>query len=487
MLNGMNVEEAHRLKDFLLTSGYTEDSLRARAVSELPSSKLRNLPKLRNLTSETCTLNTLLRWFWVGEAQDVASVEGQVPAWFTELAVRCGLLRSDGKRLQPCVLLVHFEGFLIASDPPRTIDQDDSALVLWPNPTSRLLGHFAVRRPSQATLDLGTGNGILALGAASFSQKVVATDLNPRAIDCARFNACLNGVSNIECFTGDGFSPVEGRSFDLILSNPPFFITPSNDYMFCENPMDLDLLCRTLTREAPSHLNEDGYFQMLCEWAQVRGQTWQERITEWFAGSGCDAWVLKGQAHSLSDYAHMRITETAANPERDSESYEQFMSYYRRRGVEAIHGGMVAMRRRSGTNWVVIEETPETPRSPFGETVLSRFAARDFLEAHPTDASMAAIKPQLSPDVRLESFFNQAKGAWQPSSLTLRLTKGFPFFVDVQPLLADFLGRCDGSRSLGDLCTDLAARLHKPIEVIQPESIRIVRSLIERGLMVSTG
>ena len=38
-------------------------------------------------------------------------------------------------------------------------------MVLWPNPTSKFLARFAVRRHSRATLDLGTGSGILSLGA----------------------------------------------------------------------------------------------------------------------------------------------------------------------------------------------------------------------------------------------------------------------------------------------------------------------------------
>jgi hypothetical protein len=451
---------------------------------ELPSTKLRNLPKLMDITREPCCLNTLLRWFWLGESQPALSVEELVPSWFIDLALRCGLLRRQSESLVPRALLVHFEGFLLASDHPRTIDQEDAGLVLWPNPTSRLLARFAVRRPSQATLDLGTGNGILALGAASHSQHVIATDLNSRATECARFNARLNGMPNVECLTGDGFAPVMGQRFDLILSNPPFFITPSNDYMFCENPMDLDFLCRSLTREAPAHLNDGGYFQMLCEWAQVRGQPWQERITEWLQNSGCDAWILKGETHALSDYAHTRITETIATPERDAELYEQYMAYYRELGVEAIHGGLVAMRRRDGKNWVVIEESAETPSSPFGESVLSMFAARDFLQSHASDEAMSATKPRLSPHVRLESFFNQGNGKWQPSGLTLRLTKGFPFFVDVQPLLAEFLGRCDGSRTLAELGAELAAKLQKPVETVQLESLKIARSLIERGLLV---
>ena len=184
--------------------------------------------------------------------------------------------------------------FLVASDHPSAIERGDSQMVLWPNPTSRFLSRFTIRRPSRATLDLGTGSGILSLEAAAHSDLVVATDLNPRVPSFVNFNARLNGIQKIEMLLGDAFQPVAGRSFDLILSNPPFFITPRNDFTFCDNPLELDQLCRQLVREAPNYLNEGGYMQMLCEWAQMSGQPWEERIAEWLDGSGCDVWVMKG-------------------------------------------------------------------------------------------------------------------------------------------------------------------------------------------------
>ena len=73
-------------------------------------------------------------------------------------------------------------------------------------------------------LDLGTGSGILAIVCASLGHEVVATDLNPVAIECARVNAeraQLPGSINIRY--GDLFEPVVGERFDLIVWNPPFF------------------------------------------------------------------------------------------------------------------------------------------------------------------------------------------------------------------------------------------------------------------------
>ena len=129
----------------------------------------------------------------------------------------------------------------------RTLESPESSgMVLWPNPSTRLLQMFTIRRPSGATLDLGAGCGILAILASGHSRQVVATDLNPRATEFARFNVWLNGVKNVDCLTGDTFQPVQGRTFDLIVSNPPFFVTPSTGQIYCENSMELDGYCREL-------------------------------------------------------------------------------------------------------------------------------------------------------------------------------------------------------------------------------------------------
>ena len=66
-----------------------------------------------------------------------------------------------------------------------------------------------------------------------------------------------------------------GAHFSSDFFQPTFFHYPQSDYLFCDNPMELDQLCRHLVREAPAHLNEGGYMQMLCEWAQVGEQPWE--------------------------------------------------------------------------------------------------------------------------------------------------------------------------------------------------------------------
>lgn len=80
-------------------------------------------------------------------------------------------------------------------------------------------------------LDMGTGSGICSVFAARHADRVVAVNVNPAAVRCARINALLNQVEQrVDARWGDLFDAVAGERFDLILFNPPFLRgTPLND------------------------------------------------------------------------------------------------------------------------------------------------------------------------------------------------------------------------------------------------------------------
>jgi len=78
-------------------------------------------------------------------------------------------------------------------------------------------------------LDVGTGCGILGIITAKRARQVVASDINPHAIRCARRNASLNGVQDrMSFFQGDLFAPLcTLPKFDIILFNAPYL--PSSE------------------------------------------------------------------------------------------------------------------------------------------------------------------------------------------------------------------------------------------------------------------
>ena len=477
-----------QLTEFFREAGFTHEQFQKNpTLRDLPSRRLGNLPDLLERTSEHTALHVLLRWFFLGVPLESESIAGLVPAPVVAQLLETGMLVRDGGRLTPKVMLTPCEGFLFAADPAGTLESpESSAMALWPNQSTRLLQMFTIRRPSGATLDLGAGCGILAVLASGHSRQAVATDLNPRATEFARFNVWLNGVTNVDCLTGDTFKPVEGRTFDLIMSNPPFFVTPSTGQIYCENSMELDGYCRDLIRAAPRYLNEGGFLQMTLEWVQVSGQSWQDRLNEWLEHTGCDAWVLRSFVRSGAAYAAERIgTMMPYSPLTANQVFDEWMAYYRARGVEEIHGGILVMRRRSGQNWIRIENVNGLEcAEPFGEAIVELFANHDRLASDRSADQMMAWKPRLPSDVRIDQQLHLEGGEWKPSAMQLRRPGTLPSFLALDPQVADFLRRCDGTRTLGDLGRDLAAEVKVDPEQVCRQCCAVMRKLVERRLVL---
>ncbi|MER0239991.1 50S ribosomal protein L11 methyltransferase [Fulvimarina sp. MAC8] len=87
-----------------------------------------------------------------------------------------------------------------------------------------LIGEEIRRKRPREVLDLGTGSAVLAIGAAKLGRlPVLATDIDPVAVDVARENVSANGVSllvDIETATGFRSPTIRERGpFDLIVAN----------------------------------------------------------------------------------------------------------------------------------------------------------------------------------------------------------------------------------------------------------------------------
>ena len=475
-----------QITEFFQASGFTHEQFKQNpTLRDLPSGRLGNLTDLTERTSEPTALNVLLRWFFLGLPLESEAFTGLVPAPVVAQLLETGMLVREGERFIPKVMLTPCDGFLFAADPARTLESPEAtAMVLWPNPSTRLLQMFTIRRPAASLLDLGAGCGILAILASGHCGQVVASDLNPRATEFARFNVWLNGVRNVECVTGDTFEPVAGRTFDLIASNPPFFVTPSADQIYCENSMELDGYCRELIRAAPGYLNEGGFLQITLEWVQVKGQDWRDRLAEWLEATGCDAWVLRSYKRSAAAYAAERIGRMMPySPLTENQRFDEWMTYYHARGVEEVQGGIMALRKRSGSNWIRIEEVASLDcTEPFGEAVVELFANQDRLETERSVEQMMAWKPRLPADAWVDQQLRLEAGEWKPSSMQLRRPGGLPTSLAVDPQVAGFLRGLDGTRTLDELGRKLAAEVGVDAEQVRQQCCAVVRKLVDRRL-----
>jgi ribosomal protein L3 glutamine methyltransferase len=123
----------------------------------------------------------------------------------------------------------------------------------------------------QTALDLCTGSGCLAiLTALAFPDaRVDAVDVSPEAISVAERNVAEYRLHDrVEIIRSDAFSKLQGRRYDLIISNPPYVNADSVAALppeYLHEPVmalgsgrdGLDFT-RIILREAKRHLTEDG-------------------------------------------------------------------------------------------------------------------------------------------------------------------------------------------------------------------------------------
>jgi ribosomal protein L3 glutamine methyltransferase len=127
-----------------------------------------------------------------------------------------------------------------------------------------------------SVLDLCTGSGCLAILAAHIfpNAKIDAVELSPDAMAVARENVAESGFADrISLFQGDLFAPLKGKSYDLIITNPPYVdaetmadLPPefrAEPVMALAGGADGMDVVRRILAEAGKHLKRGG--GMICE------------------------------------------------------------------------------------------------------------------------------------------------------------------------------------------------------------------------------
>ena len=477
-----------RLRDVFEAAGYNDSGiLEAVGTEDARSIKASDVPLLLNRTNRGTPLDILIRLFLIEVPCDIGVVQRAIQPMELEKLAEGGLIAIRGKSVTAAVRLLPFKGLLIAYDLPTGLQNAVvHDYVMGVGESSLTLAGLIVRRRARMTLDLGTGCGIQALLAAGHSDRVLAVDLNPRAVRLAAFNARLNDLSSVTCVEGNLFEPVSGYKFDLVITNPPFVISPEMRYVYRDSGMEADQVCETIVRQVPQFLEEGGYCQMLCNWIHPTGQDWRERLAGWFEGSGCDAWVIGFETQEPDAYASHWIRHTErAERDQSAERFEKWMAYYKQQGIEAISDGLISMRRSSGReNRYRFDDAPQKTIAPCGDHIVRHFELRDFLATMKDDPALLRARLCAAPDVQLERQYKPSDEGWLEVPIQIHLNRGFCYSAALDPYVTNMVLTCDGEKPLSELMAQMASAVGKEPSEIATDFCKIVRGLIERGFLL---
>ena len=431
--------------------------------------------------------STFARLFVLGLPVDVAAARSALAPFDVDRLVALGAARLDGGEVAPAVRLVPHGDYYIASDLQADAGETPVDFVPGIQAPSVMLAKLAVRRRAGTALDLGTGCGIQALLAAKHCARVVATDVSDRALAFAEFNAHLNGARTLEVRQGDGFEAVAGERFDLIVSNPPYVISPDLAYLYRDNPLPGDELCRRLVEAAPAFLNEGGFAHLLVSWVSSTDD-WAAPLREWVARSGCDAWLLHYKTEDpLTHSANWLAPLAEDDGDRFEDELDRWLGYLRRLGIGTIEYGAVVLRRRSGKpNWIREDVLPLERLEPASDHTLRVFAARDYLDDTPDDDALLDARLALVDGHRLEQALRSHEGGFLVESQTLALADGLGFRAEIDRYTASLLPHLDGENAVRDALARVASELgldERDRERFDRAALPVVRRLLELGFL----
>ena len=211
---------------------------------------------------------------------------------------------------------------------------------------------------------------------------------------------------------------------------------------------------------------------MICNWAHVGKQEWQERLGEWLGGTGCDSWVIRRHTQTPWDYTRFWC-DAGKTPEQTSDDFERWMAYYKREGIGAISTGFISMRRRrAGTNWFRADDWMERLQEGTGNDVLEGFESQDFLESARDDAVLLNARLRVSPRVRMEQQCKPSNGVWRCMRARLHRMGGLNCSGSVDPLMAGLVVQCDGIGLVQRHLEPIGSITEAPHTVVEPQTVR---------------
>lgn len=349
---------------------------------------------------------------------------------------------------------------------------------------STTLASWTPRRPVGRALDLGTGCGVQALHLSTHAELVVATDLSARALEFAALNAALNDLS-WQLRAGSLLEPVAGERFDLIVSNPPFVITPRApgvpEYEYRDGGMVGDALVRALIGSVGDHLVPGGIAQLLANWEVPAGADWRDVVRSWVEPTGLDAWIIQRETQDPAQYAELwaRDGGTAKGWAGYESLYAAWLSDFESRSVADIGFGIVTLQRPLTDRHPFIDlvAVDGPVASPMGPTIDAGLAARSWL-ATASDEQVLAVAWRIAGDVTEERF--GAPGADDPAVIRLRQGGGLGLTVPMDTALAAYVSVADGSLPAG-VALDAIAQLLERDSVA--ELVPAIRSLVADGFL----
>jgi SAM-dependent methyltransferase len=334
--------------------------------------------------------------------------------------------------------------------------------------------------PCDALLDIGTGTGIAALEGARYARHCWGTDIIARPVRFAEFNRRLNGLDNMTTLLGDLYDPVEGLTFDRIVTHPPYVPARKTGLVFRDGGEDGEQIIRRVVEGLPRMLRPGGRMYSLHMASDRTGEPYEQRIRKWLGSQQAefDVVVVTLQIHEPKDFLGRQLNVI----KRDPGEVGFWMEMWEANKTEFLVYSWVLVRRHDGSR------PPVTARAHAGEGYRPRH--REWLLDFESDAAspggtamLLASRPVLSPHCELVVLNRARDGRFNAEEFQTRTHRPFDNSARIEGWVAELIAECDGTRSGQEHFDRRVAQGVLPADASVAEFAGVLRWLISNGIL----
>ena len=306
-----------------------------------------------------------------------------------DLLFKLGVLLKENDRWSSRVQIFCSNDLLVATDHRFLIHTDDALEedpVMYIGLDSAGLTYVAPRVACETVLDLCTGSGVQALTASRYSNLVIGVDINPRAIRFARFNAQLNGIRNVHFRLGDLYGAVAGQKFDVILANPPFVPSPSEELKFRDGGVRGENILAKIIAGAASVLTPQGRLHIVTDLVDVRD--YEKKLERWWEGGPTHALVLQTADRDDKQFSVPHCHAPFGQRFEDyNDQLEHWVQNFRDAEITAVNFGYILIHCLGESDQsTFFRRTISNPSEPIFDQVEHYFVQREALKDPDRDA-----------------------------------------------------------------------------------------------------
>lgn len=368
---------------------------------------------------------------------------------------------DDPSALVATVMLYPTQGLWLASDrqPMRAADIDaiaqDYVFSALSDLTQRFLDSVP-DAPGGRVLEMCAGTGIAALRAVKRgAAEAWASDIAPRCVQFARFNARLNDLADrVHVVESDAWSALGSEMFDLVVAHPPYVPALSHRFDFRDGGADGERVARRIVEGLGAHLRPGGRFVMTAALSDRRGAPIASRVREWLGPTGdrFDIVVLEN-----GEYGPMEAYRNVTKGGKDFVDCERWLRHFESLGVERFALCIVEVRRDADGR-PPITERRVAGKSPDHHAVdwVFRWARRAATSGATPEERLRGQRPRVAPGARLAVHLeSDASGAWFTVGAAIETAWPTHALVKAPALAPTLLELCDGTRDVPALLDGL--------------------------------